>query len=240
MLRRSGVTIIELLVVLLIISLLATIATGIYTDEKARAEMVAAKDLIRQLEVAITRYNVDVGSLPPSGSGDLFPPPPLTEENVVEGTRRGGSAYLYNALVHSMSGSASNPASRLWDGPYINIQPSQLAGLSEDGMVEPGQIDILDPWGNIIFYVKSDHYAITSNTFPGGVWLFQSEAPEGANPDLPAPNPYVAYNETYYNTGTYQLYSFGPDGDSFDLISTEFFVKNHQGTEQDDINNFGY
>ena len=65
--------------------------------------------------------------------------------------------------------------------------------------------------------------------------MFSGAAPGGANPDLPAPNPFLALGETYYNPQTFQLLSFGPNESTFEPGTV-----NYQGAEADDITNFGY
>ncbi|MCL5270369.1 MAG: prepilin-type N-terminal cleavage/methylation domain-containing protein, partial [bacterium] len=119
--RLLAVTLIEMLVVVLIIGILATIATGVYSGETRRAKVAATEALLKNLEIAIARYEVDTGTLPPSGSGSALPPEPL--DSATPTPRNDGSGYLYVALVHSMSGNANQPASPSWDGPYINIPP---------------------------------------------------------------------------------------------------------------------
>src|SRR5262245_29463523 len=106
-----AVTMVELLVVVLIIGILATVATGVYTGEARRARVAATSDLIRQLEVGITRYEVDTGALPPSGSGNGLNPQQNQQGGAVN--RLNGSGYLHVALIYSMSGSANRPASPL-------------------------------------------------------------------------------------------------------------------------------
>src|SRR5690606_20774970 len=56
---KSGVTLLELLVVLVIISILSTIAVGVYTKEVLRAKVARTRAEIRTLEVAINRYQID-------------------------------------------------------------------------------------------------------------------------------------------------------------------------------------
>lgn len=232
--RHWAMTLMELLVVVLIISILATIATGVYTGEARKARIAATHDLLKQLEIAIARYEVDTGSLPPSGSGSL-PPSTLTSGS----SRYNGSGYLYIALTKSLSGSATAPLSSLWDGPYIQFQANQLKAESGADNV-PGRIDIVDPWGKPILYVNSADYATIGSNFNGGTRMFIGSRPTGANPDLPAPNPFVALGETYYNTSTYQLVSFGPDGQSGSVTDPLSFNYDYVGTDLDDITNFGY
>ncbi|OPZ08812.1 MAG: hypothetical protein BWZ08_00874 [candidate division BRC1 bacterium ADurb.BinA292] len=221
-LPRAAVTLLELLVVVLIISILATIATGVYTGEAERARIAATQDLIHQLEVAITRYEADLGQFPPSGSGDV-------DGSLIN--LRDGSGFLQLALVHSMAGSVYN-APPQWRGPYINVKSINL----DPTATVAGEFDILDAWGSPLVYVTSDFYESRGPSFTGGTVMFSSTRPDGANPDLPAPNPFVERGETYYNSSTYQIYSPGPNGKTFGVTSEGQFA----GTEADDINNFGY
>lgn len=246
---RQAVTLLELLVVVLIISILSTIATGVYTNQTRRAKIAAAQDLIHQLSLAIARYEVDTGSLPPSGSG-VSPIPPAAAN------RYDGSGYLHMALMYSMSGSANKPASALWQGPYINVQVGQVAIPSTIPLANTstspsnsfssgsantatgiGMYSFLDPWQMPIIYVMSQDYASVGTNFSGGTRLFtgtaptQSETSYTVNPNLPWPNLFVAQGETYYNTNTYELISFGPNSVTY---------PGYNGADIDDITNFGY
>jgi prepilin-type N-terminal cleavage/methylation domain-containing protein len=228
--RRLALTLMELLVVVLILSILSTIATGVYTDQTRRARVAATQDLIHQLSIAITRYENDLGAFPPSGTSPTYPP-------VAPDARNDGSGLLELALVHSMNGNATAPASTLWQGPYISLQAGQLAAFNASATsgtttVAIGGYNMLDPWGGAIRYVRHEDYGTsTGATFAGGTAMFSTAAPTGANPNLPAPNPYFA-TEIYYNPSTYQLFSYGPDGTTL--------AKPYFGTAADDINNFGY
>lgn len=222
--RRMAVTLMELMVVVLIIGILSTIATGVYTGKTHEARIAAAHALIHNLEVAITRYELDTGSLPPSGSG-VLPLDVITSGSTT--TRENGSGYLHLALVHSVSNNATAPASTLWKGPYINLQLDQIQPKGKDAAT-PGMINIVDPWGNPILYFASPEYSGTSAGYTGGTKMFTTPV-AGANPKLPAPNPFAS--EVYYNPKTFQLIGFGPDGTTLD---------SYPGAGADDINNFGY
>jgi prepilin-type N-terminal cleavage/methylation domain-containing protein len=224
---RWAVTLLELLIVLVIISILASVATGVYTGETRRARIVATRDLIRQLELSIAQYEIDLGLLPPSGSGEDLPPTALA----IDPNRSDGSGYLFVSLVHSVSGNSLAPASALWKNPYITFQAEQLAPLGTDTSGAAPMINILDSWGNPIRYVVSTDYSVNNGNFSGGTAVFSATAPDGANPDLPSPNPFLAFGETFYNPRTFQIISFGPDGQSL-----EFFP----GAADDDITNFGF
>lgn len=229
--RRRAVTLVEMLIVVLIISILSTIATGVYTGETKRARVAAAKSLIHQLDQAITRYELDTGMLPPSGTGSSLPP---------TNSRANGSGYLHLALVHSLSGNSRQPASALWRGPYINLQAENTNAVSGSTSAQ-GSSDILDPWQGLIYYVNHTEYTLSGGTFAGGTRMFESTAPSGANPSLPAPNPF-AESETFYNASTYQLYCFGANGVSLGSTSVGGIgsTANYAGAEADDVSNFGY
>jgi prepilin-type N-terminal cleavage/methylation domain-containing protein len=233
--RDHAVTLIEMLVVLLIISILATVATGVYTGEARRARIAATQDLIRQLELGITRYEVDLGVFPPSGSGTTLTPPALPGD----AGRVNGSGYLHIALVHSLSGNALIPASSAWRGPYVTVRANQVKPPNATS-TSITEANILDAFGNPMLYVRQSDYAFVTGNFAGGSQLFTSAAPAGANTEFPAPNPFVSLGETYYNPSTYQITSFGPDANTIGtLANPPSGANNFVGAGLDDISNFG-
>ena len=117
---KKAFTLMELLVVVLILGLLATIAVGVYTNQVERARYAAARTTIAARELAANRYQLDVGEFPPSGSFSNTG----TETPPVE-----GNGYLYLALTRSMSGNTSVPASARWQGPYIDVQKLHLGDI---------------------------------------------------------------------------------------------------------------
>lgn len=201
---------IELLVVVLILGLLATLAVGVFTTQVERARYAKARQTIAALELAINRYQIDNGSYPPSGSGN--PTGPQTFE---------GNGLLHLALVHSMSGDMNNPASPRWQGPYITIQEDELGNINGTPLVDlnpvpsAGEIQILDPWRSPYRYVRccgsaTDNYDVNGGTL------------------LPIGSPFAA--EKYYNPSTFQIVSKGRNG----LTGGPGFA----GLEDDDVNNF--
>lgn len=212
--KMAGMTLVELVVVLLILSLLATIAITVYSGQVRRAQFAVAKTEIRQLELNITRYEVDLGVFPPSSSGTTFgtsPASPLTDPRFNTGR---GCGYLTLCLQHSMSGNAWKPADPRWKGPYMELQQNRL-GLVQGGPVSSGasapEICLLDPWGNPYYYVRFSDYETLGGT-------------EQSN------SPFGALGETYYNPTTFQIFSLGPDG------STP--PRPNAGLGPDDVNNF--
>lgn len=207
----KGVTLIELVVVLLIISILSTIAVGVYTQEIQRARIAKTRAEISSLSVAINRYQIDTGQFPPTGTGSSLAPNPINRNNPYA-----GSGYLQVALKASLNGNQSAPLSNRWIGPYFEFQENRLGLLGTGNTItastSPAEIQFLDAWGNPFYFIQNEDYAALGGTF------------------LPVTNPYRA-TETYFNPSTFQLISFGPNG-------TSDFSGNAVGTEADDLTNW--
>jgi len=219
--KRRGVTIIELLVVLAIIGILATVAVGVYTKEVYRARVAACKAEIQMFETAIERYYSDTGQYPPSGSGTLnpFAQDPVDDVGVVEGgPLYGGMGYCLLALTNSLT-TGSTPLHPSWKGPYIQIKESKLLtldGLPTTSGTPLSRVQYLDPFGYPYHYVRSEDYGTSTDAFTWGT-------------KIPASNPYAAVN-IWYNPSTFQIVSIGYNGYTEDR--PDF------GTDEDDQNNF--
>ncbi|CAN5372208.1 hypothetical protein BH09SUM1_BH09SUM1_02060 [soil metagenome] len=214
---KRGVTLIELMVVVVIISILSTIAVGVYTKEIGRAKYAKAHAEIRTLEIAITQYEVDTGQLPPSGMGILTAG---AFQNQFVGTtgEYTGSGSLQLALRSSLNGQPKAPLSARWMGPYVDWDYNRLGDLLGNAITtaagegtNQAQIHFLDPWGTPYYYIRSDDYA------------------DGGGTELPSTNP-LAASETYYNPSTVQIVSFGANHLSE--------APPNRGTQADDVSNF--
>ena len=206
-----GVTLLELVVVLLIVSILASIATSVYSGYVRRSQYTAARATIRELELAASRYDIDTGEYPLSSSGTRIAP--LSSNGSVNTTFKGtnGCGYLMVCLLHSYSGNALDPASTRWQGPYLEVDRSNLGTITGAPITSStplAQICLLDPWKQPYFYVRSAEYATYRATKPTG----------------------TPSTETYYNPSTCQIFSLGPDGTTP--------VQPQNGTGTDDITNF--
>lgn len=209
--NKHGVTMVELIVVLGIISILSTIAVGIYIQELQRAKIAKTRAEIRNLGVAINRYQIDVGQFPPTGTGQNLAP--LTLNNPAPYS---GNGYMQVALRASLNGNSQAPLDPRWVGPYIEFQENRLGTLTGspiDGSTSsPAEVQFLDAWGNPYDYINSSDYATFGGTF------------------LPASSPYRS-TEVFYNVSTFQLISRGPNG-------TTDTSGNARGTEPDDLPNW--
>jgi len=216
---KKAFTLMELLVVVLILGLLATMAVGVYTTQVERARYAAARTTIATLDLAINRYQLDTGDWPPSGS--------LTNPGSAEGIPFEGNGRLQQALTHGLFDPATtSSAAARWQGPYISVQDIQLGDFfgnpidTSSTTVLAGDVQILDPWHSPYRYVRSngsadDNYTVNSAT------------------KLPATNPYAA-TDIYYNPTTFQIVSKGPNG------ITNAAASNAYGTDTDDVTNFGF
>jgi prepilin-type N-terminal cleavage/methylation domain-containing protein len=186
--QNKAFTLIELLAVVLILGILASISVGVYTTQVERARIAAARTMISELEVAINRYQIDTGQYPPSGSGSGSFPASAPAQ---------GCGYLQEALA---VGFGTSETSTNWHGPYITVKREYLGdinGLSVEeagGTLVAGQVQILDPWRSPYRYVRSgpspDSYATM-----GAI-------------ELPSGYPYAP---GYYNPSTFQISSRGPN-----------------------------
>jgi type II secretory pathway pseudopilin PulG len=204
----SGVTIIELVVVVLIIATLATIATPVLVGQVTRAKIAATADTIRQLEIAIARYEIDLGEFPPSG----------TATNNTGGIAPFGNSYLMEALLHSTGGNVNAPSSPRWAGPYIEFDeevlllPGVNGNADQSGVDNTREIQLIDPFESVYTYYRSVDYET----------VFATELPDN--------HPFFS-TETFFNPRTVQIWSSGPNM----ITNTDL---NERGREFDDINNF--
>jgi prepilin-type N-terminal cleavage/methylation domain-containing protein len=210
---KNAVTLLELLVVVLIMGILATVSVAVYTGHVERARVAACRDTIRQLELAINQYEVDNGQLPPSSSGLTYSPNSLIYEgNSSQGSF--GCGYMQLALMHSLSGNLHSPLNTRWLGPYIEPDDDQLGdrdGYAIDASTPKGYVQILDVWGSPFYYITSDDYSTLGGT------------------EYPSDHAFYA-TETYYNPTSFQIFSLGRNGSTSAVPS--------RGEETDDVCNW--
>jgi prepilin-type N-terminal cleavage/methylation domain-containing protein len=207
--KKVGVTLLELVIVLLILSILSSIAITVYTGHVRRAQFAAAKVTIKELELNVHRYEIDLGDFPPSSSGTTF------GANAINPTKPTvGDGYLTLALLHSLSGNATRPASSRWQGPYMTVDQGKQGDVNGNvisSSTAAPSVCILDPWSRPYYYTRSSDYAAF-----------------GATKQLNSA--FATAGETFYNPSTFQIFSLGPDGVTLPAPN--------KGLGADDTNNF--
>lgn len=208
---RRGITLVELLVVLLIIGILSSVATSVYIQRITLARASAARATISQIEAAIAAYRTDVGQLPPSGSGTILAGEGQLDNDIYPSQ---GCGYLFVALTRSLNGNMLAPLETRWRGPYIEIPEARIGDI--DGMTDVGTLplprwQILDPWGAPYIYIRHQDYDTRGGT------------------ELP-PSSVLYSAETYFNANSYQIISTGPNRMTLDAPD--------RGLDGDDITNF--
>lgn len=212
---KKGVTMLELIVVVLIIAILSSIAVTVYTGQVERAKRAACRDIIRQLELAVSRYEVDTGQFPLSSSGTLIAPSG-TNPQVDSNGNSLGSGYLQVCLRASLNGNVFSPLDSRWQGPYISFDDDKLGDINGNSVTSgmtKAEVQLLDPWGKPFYYTRWQDY------------------PSMGGAERPVGDPFRS-PETYYNPRTFQIFSKGPDGITIETPGGK------RGTESDDVNNW--
>jgi general secretion pathway protein G len=133
--RRLGFTLLELLVVIVIIGLLASLVAPRYFDQVSKTNTKIAKAQIASLEQALDQYRLDVGSYPSTEQG-------LAALNTrPQNLARWAGPYLKKAVP-------PDP----WGAPYIYKSPGDhgdydLSSLGSDGQAGgTGEAADVDSW----------------------------------------------------------------------------------------------
>ena len=98
---RSGITLLEILVVMAIIAVLASIATPAFRNARCRAMAVKTESVIASIEAALSMYGTDFGDYPG-----------------FEGEGTGNLVELFQGPVES----------RFWKGPYMRFKTADIDG----------------------------------------------------------------------------------------------------------------
>lgn len=138
--RKSGFTLMEIMVVIIVIAVLASVAGPMIGSITDQGRTSATKSKLSSLKSAMLAYQSDVGRLPFEGKpgcstsakaycADTVLNYECSEKNVLTSENWGA--------VPEMNFAISN-YSRKWKGPYMDSEPSDF---------------MYDSWGNPIYYV---------------------------------------------------------------------------------------
>jgi len=87
--RRYGFTLVELLIVVVILGILATVVFPMFTEAATNAKSATLKSHLKGIRSAMQRYKIDHGEFPPAGSAEDT----LTYPTDQRGKREGESGY---------------------------------------------------------------------------------------------------------------------------------------------------
>ncbi len=145
---RSGFTLMEIMVVIIVIAVLASVAGPMITSITDQGKISATKSAMGNLKTAMVNFNADLGHYPHAGASmkstatDNFVAfnggnglGPTTESNCLvtdKVTPLAGAPAAWKNL-----GIAAKTWNRRWKGPYMDGDPADF---------------MLDAWGNPLLY----------------------------------------------------------------------------------------
>jgi general secretion pathway protein G len=152
---RRGFTLVELLIVLAILVLLASLVGPRLLGSKQKADINAVKTQIGMFQSALERFAVDMNRFPATEEG-------LSALVSSPGTDGGGSAESTSSDDASAESGAGGGGS--WDGPYLKSETVPL-----------------DPWGKAYSY----EYPPTHNKINvPDIWSFGPDGQENTEDDI--------------------------------------------------------
>lgn len=163
--RNLAVTLTELLVVLVIISIIATIAMPVYINQSERAKFATAQMEARELARAVEMVGITHGRYVPLQVLDNVPGSQsdysFSGADTIQ--NEGGNVYAinFNAPARQLNtGTAYFPLTvnstdpqtarmvREWEGPFINFQRYYNPNPNSSSPSDARRDYPLDPWGN--------------------------------------------------------------------------------------------
>jgi len=194
--RTAGFTLIEILTVIVIIGILATVLITQFGSVEAAAEKELTRQTVAKLEAVIASYENENGGWPPSHFTS-------DQEVVSDGTNVGAEALVVALWSND------------WEaGGHLEDVESELVNTDGDASSKHltdfgvrSLLEIPDAWGNPFAYIRNDDYEVTGRQYV-------TYHPQTGDELVSTP---VAFkNKTtgrFYNPFSFQLFSAGYDGE---------------------------
>ena len=134
---RAGFTLMEIMVVIIVIAVLASVAGPMIGSITDQGRASATKSKMSALKSAMLAYQSDVGRLPFNGKPPSASDASLYSSSAVLGLTIDTNVLVCDGLGNSASGFNITNYSRKWKGPYMDSEPGDF---------------MLDAWGNSFRY----------------------------------------------------------------------------------------
>lgn len=139
--RKRGFTLVELLIVMAIIGILASLVIVAITGASVKAKMAVATTTIENLKLSLTQYYDDVGYYPPGDAenddGIVNVVLALYDPSVADGGQGGPSSPYFEFKESDLKDSQFSPSYKVlvdpWDQPWRYV-----CARDEDGNLKPG------------------------------------------------------------------------------------------------------
>jgi prepilin-type N-terminal cleavage/methylation domain-containing protein len=168
---RKGFTIIEMLVVISVIAILASILLPAIGTAQKKARIAKTQAMIDSITTALKQYRTDFGSYPPDDSV------PGTV-----GVNSSECAFYYTAATFVAGNNSADTSA----GPYMEYRQKDKsasghnADVDGDGATDDALFEIVDPWGSVLVYEKPG----TNNTSSFDLHSPGPDGTDGNNDDI--------------------------------------------------------
>ncbi len=141
---KKGYTAIEMLVVIAIITILASILLPTLSSSQRKANAAKAKSMIESLATALESYRSTFAAYPP--------------DDDIRGAARTAASCLYYYTAATYVAAVNSP-STISAGPFMSFRAKDLGTNAQQADIDGDGADenlstIIDPWGNAYVYLE--------------------------------------------------------------------------------------
>ena len=169
--NRSGFTLMEIMVVIIVIAVLASVAGPMIGSITDQGKTAATKANMNNIKTALVNFNNDLGKFPFTGTN----PKDFAAYNAADTAALGDNEATNVLVSNSVAGNYNNLGiaattyGKRWKGPYMDTAPNLF---------------IVDSWEAKIRYFLSDKQIYLQT--PGADGIFDKPYNSGATPNAAA------------------------------------------------------
>jgi prepilin-type N-terminal cleavage/methylation domain-containing protein len=193
--KKTGFTLVEILIVAAIISILLGIALPVLTRGQRRARVVETSTLIQGIVAALDTYQADFGDYPPTSIADI--------------------GFATNGINDGIESLLISLATKEKKGPYFQPKEKFLANLDSDSVAGSYNLtwyfgdraarEIVDSWGNPLVYFHHRDYENPK----ANLQRYKLVNKKYASSVRPKKS---LKTSTFPSWDSFEIWSFGPDG----------------------------